>query len=60
MLVLIKRRFASESQVSTAMLQRNLQINYSVARYILDKLIEDEFCEPQVGAWPCKIIKYAN
>jgi len=60
LLVLIKRRFSSESFVSTGRIQRYFQVDYATARYILDRLIEDEFCEPQVGAWPCKIIKYQN
>lgn len=58
--VLIKRKFFSESFVSTGMIQRYFQVDYATARYILDRLIEYEFCEPQVGAWPCKIIKYQN
>jgi len=60
LIVIIKRKFAREDYISTGMLQRNLQISYFVARYVLDRLIESEFCEPQVGAWPCKIIKYTN
>lgn len=59
-MVIVKRKFVGKDYISTGMLQRNFQISYSISRYILDKLIEDEFCEPQIGAWPCKIIKYTN
>lgn len=48
--------FASESYVSTALLQRFLAVPYSQARQILDRMIEDGFCEEQVGSMPCRVI----
>lgn len=60
MYLLAKKIFKSENSVSTAMLQRELQISYFRARYILDKMIEEGFCEPQIGAKPCRRILHEH
>jgi hypothetical protein len=52
-----KERFATEAYVSSGSLQRHMQIPYFRARYILDRMIDDKFCEPQEGAKPCKVLK---
>lgn len=60
MYYLAKKTFINENFVSTASLQRKLKISYRLARFILDKMIESEFCQKQFGAWPCKVNRFVN
>lgn len=55
-----KEFFADKDCISTALLQRYLGLSYFQARLILDTLIEEDFCLPQVGSYPCKIKKLSN
>lgn len=52
-----RRIFSKETFVSTALLQRKLQIPYFEARAILDQMIKDEFCEKKFFSFPCRVIK---
>lgn len=52
--------FANKDFISTALLQRTLKISYLRARNILDQMVENKFCMPQTGSYPCKIIKFKN
>lgn len=55
-----QRVFDNKEYVSTALLQCYLQIEYQLARKILNRMIEAGFCEPQIGAKPCKVLHLAN
>lgn len=55
-----KEFFAEKEYISTAMIQRYLKLPYFKARLILDKLIEEGFCQPQIGSYPCKINPLTN
>ncbi len=55
-----KKLFHHQEFVSTASLQRILQIPYFRARYILDKMIEEGYCEKQKETWPCRIVRKTN
>ncbi len=57
---LAKKVFAGEDYVSPGRLQMYLQIPYSYARYILNRMIEEGFCEEQLGTWPCRVNKFIN
>lgn len=55
-----KETFAEKEYISTAMIQRYVKVPYYKARLILDQLIEEGFCEPQVGSHPCKVKSLVN
>ena len=50
-------RYRDKKYVSSGSLQRDMQVAFCRARYVLDRMIENGFCEPQGGAKPCKVIR---
>ena len=57
---LAKFWFTDKDYVSTGLLQYFLQVPYIKARYFLDRMIEEGFCEAQVGSYPCKVTSNRN
>jgi DNA translocase FtsK/SpoIIIE-like protein len=53
-------RFKNEKTVSSGSLQQYMKIPYNKARFLLDRMIHDNFCKPQVGARPCDVIGFKN
>lgn len=54
------RIFSKMEYVSVGLLQIKLKISYFKARSILDRLIEDGYCDKQIGVYPCRIIKISK
>jgi predicted HTH transcriptional regulator len=52
--------FSKMEYVSVGLLQMKLKISYFKARSVLDRLIEEGYCEQQIGAYPCRIIKISK
>lgn len=57
-----KKRFEKSLFISTASIQRYMQVSYRDARNVLDKLILDDFASEQIGAFPCIVMtgRYKN
>ena len=53
-----RKKFAKQHFISTGKLQASLQIPYNIAREILDRLIDEKYCEKQIAAYPCRIFHF--
>ena len=55
-----KDYFSKEELVSTALIQRNLKVSYIRAAYIINRMMDEGFCDKQQGAKPCKVLTLKN
>jgi len=57
---LARKKFSTLDYISIGKLQATLQIPYHLARRILDFLIQEQFCSPQYGAFPCRVFHFTT
>ncbi len=55
-----RRHYAKKDFVSRVALQFHFRIGYQRAKYVMDKLIEDGFCEQIGKSEVYKVVRYKN
>src|SRR6266480_3736768 len=49
--------FSFEKYISTASIQRHMKVSYMRAAVLLDRLVDEGFASPRIGASPCRVLK---